>query len=90
MRPMNKTVERLQIGMVNNYIFHHDKSLQSCNYLFHHNKIPLLVVKGTIKTSAKIDKPNNTTTVQTRNNIVIAKKIILDEAAADKETYLCH
>ena len=87
---MNKTVERLQTGMVTNYIVLHYKSLQSCNYLFHHNKIPLLVVKGTMKTSAKIDKPNNTTTVQSSNNLVIAKKIILDEAAADKEMDLRH
>ena len=41
-------------------------------------------------TNANIDTTNKTTAVETSNQLVIADKIILYEAAAEKETDLHH
>ena len=57
---------------------------------FHHNKIPLLVVKGTMTTNANVDTTNKTTAVDASDQLVIADKIILYEAAAEKEMDLRH
>ena len=93
MRLMNDTIELLQISMATNSIAHCGQAQQSCNYfqrssegISPQQKLPYSRQRNN---DSQYQNAQQEKAVNTRNNLVIADKIMIDDASVDGNTD-CH